>query len=298
MRILAFETSAKAAGVALLQDGALLNAAKAIGSQPLMHLSSLTENGQFSSQRSGDLIQSPDAQADIARQIENTVLEKGYRGLDVDFEYIPTNLAEDYIAMVSRLRQAMAPLNFPVFVALAPKTRADQPGLLYEAHDYGGLGAAADGVLVMTYEWGYTYGPPMAVSPLMNVRAVLDYAVTEIPPEKILMGLSNYGYDWPLPYRQGITRARSVSTQEAVALAVRYGAEIQYDRQAAAPWFFYTDEAGTRHIVWFEDCRSWDARLRLVAEYGLMGVGVWNLMRDNPQGWNTLDCLYEVDDLT
>ena len=87
------------------------------------------------------------------------------------------------------------------------------------------------------------------------------------------------------------------STVEAVALAVRYGAEIQYDSRSAAPWFLYTDEAGVRHQVWFEDCRSWDARLRLVAEYGLMGVGIWNLMRENPQGWNTLNALYETDDL-
>lgn len=111
------------------------------------------------------------------------------------------------------------------------------------------------------------------------------------------MGLSNYGYDWPLPYRRGITEAKSISTVEALALAVRYGAEIQYDESSAAPGFTYTDEAGTAHQVWFEDCRSWAARLRLAAEYGLMGVGVWNLMRENPQGWNTLDALYEVEDL-
>ena len=136
----------------------------------------------------------------------------------------------------------------------------------------------------------------MAVSPLPNVRAVLDYAVTELPPEKIMMGLSNYGYDWPLPYRQGVTRARSISTVEALALAIRYGAEVQYDTTAAAPWFVYTDEGGIVHQVWFEDCRSWDARLRLVAAYGLMGVGVWTLMRQNPQGGSTLDALYEVED--
>ena len=278
-------------------DAKLLEAAAQIGTQPLMHLSSLTEAGQFSSERSGRLVRDPDAQRNLAAEIAATVQKKGYRGLDVDFEYLPTDLAEDYVAMIFRLRQIMEPLNYPVFVALAPKTRADQPGLLYEAHDYAGLGAASDGVLVMTYEWGYTYGPPMAVSPLDRVQTVLDYAVTEIPPEKIMMGLSNYGYDWPLPYRQGATRARSLSTAEAIALAVRYGAEIQYDEQAASPRFTYTDENGTDHEVWFEDCRSWSARLRLVAKYGLMGVGIWNLMRDNPQGWNTLDSLFEVDDL-
>ena len=284
-------------GLLDLEDGELLAAAGELGSLPLLHLSSLTEEGRFSSQRSGQAIETAASREALAAAAARMVQAKGYRGLDIDYEYIPMELAEEYVAMVSLLREHLAPQGDPVFVALAPKTRADQPGLLYEAHDYAGLGAAADGVLVMTYEWGYTFGPPLPVSPLPNVRAVLDYAVSEMPPEKILMGLSNYGYDWPLPYQRGVTEAKSISTVEAYALAVRYGAEIQYDESAAAPGFTYTDEAGTVHQVWFEDCRSWAARLRLIAEYGLMGAGVWNLMRRNPQGWNTLDALYEVADL-
>ena len=87
----------------------------------------------------------------------------------------------------------------------------------------------------MTYEWGYTYGPPMAVAPLPNVRRVLDYAVTEIPPEKICLGIPNYGYDWPLPYRQGETQAQSLSNQEAVAAAVAYGRRSSTTRRPRAP---------------------------------------------------------------
>ena len=92
-------------------------------------------------------------------------------------------------------------LGYIVTTALAPKTSAGQMGLLYEAHHYPVHGRLADHVILMTYEWGYTYGPPMAVSPLNQVRRVLNYAVTAIPPEKILMGMPNYGYDWMLPYR-------------------------------------------------------------------------------------------------
>ena len=187
-------------------------------------------------------------------------------------------------------------MGYPVLVALAPKTYAGQPGILYEGHDYAGLGAAADFVLLMTYEWGYAAGEPMAVAPLPQVRQVLDYAVTEIPAGKILLGIPNYGYDWPLPFRQGETRGRSLSNQEAVALAVRYGAEIQYDEAAQAPFFFYTAGDGGLHVVWFEDGRSAEAKLRLVAEYGFHGAGYWNLMRPFAQGWTVLDGLYEVAD--
>lgn len=136
----------------------------------------------------------------------------------------------------------------------------------------------------------------MAVAPLPNVRQVLDYAITEIPREKIYLGIPNYGYNWPLPFVQGATRAQSLSNQAAVELAVQYGAVIQYDQKAQSPWFTYTASNGTPHVVWFEDARSMSAKLRLISEYGLHGAGYWNLMRPYPQGWTVLDALYEVED--
>ena len=71
----------------------------------------------------------------------------------------------------------------------------------------GAIGGIADSVLLMTYEWGYTYGPPMAVAPINHVRRVAEYGASVIDPEKIQMGIPNYGYDWPLPFVQGQTRA-------------------------------------------------------------------------------------------
>jgi len=277
-----------------LQDTLLLEAARQQGVQPLLHLSSITEDGSFSNERSSMILTDPALQNTLIDQVIATAQEKGYRGIDVDFEFVPPQEREAYAAFIRDLRSRAAPLGLPVLVALAPKTSAQQRGLLYEAHDYALLGAAADFVLLMTYEWGYTYGPPMAVAPLPNVRAVLDYAVTEIPREKIFLGIPNYGYDWPLPFQQGVTRARSISNEEAVALAVRYGAEISYDERAQSPYFYYTDSADTEHAVWFEDVRSMATKLRLVAEYRFHGVGYWNLMRPFTQGWMTLNALYDV----
>ena len=286
-----------AAGALLpLEDGRLLTTAAELGSLPLMHLSSMTEEGYFSNQRSSLLLRDQQIQWAFLSSVLETLRRKGYRGVDADFEFLFPEEREAYVSFIAALRRELAPMGYPVLVALAPKTYAGQPGILYEGHDYAGLGAAADFVLLMTYEWGYAAGEPMAVAPLPQVRQVLDYAVTEIPAGKILLGIPNYGYDWPLPFRQGETRGRSLSNQEAVALAVRYGAEIQYDEAAQAPFFFYTAGDGGPHVVWFEDGRSAEAKLRLVAEYGFHGAGYWNLMRPFAQGWTVLDGLYEVAD--
>ena len=280
-----------------LSDARLISAALSMGTAPLMHLSTLTPEGGFSNELSHLLLNDLQLQNVLIDNLTTTLLQKGYRGLDVDFEYVFSQDAEAYAAFLHRRTNTFNPMGFPVIAALAPKTSATQKGELYEGHNFSAIGAAVNQVLLMTYEWGYTYGPPMAVAPLPNVRQVVEYALTEIPARKIWLGVPNYGYDWPLPFVQGETRATSISSQQAVALARRYGVAIQYDNKAQSPWFQYTDESGQNHEVWFEDARSIRAKLALIPEYGLIGAGYWNLMREFPQNWVVLSSLYQIRDI-
>ncbi len=280
-----------------LDDEALLAAARQGGAAPLMHLSTLTEEGGFSNELAHLALTQPAVQDTLVDNLEAMLVQKGYRGLDVDFEYVNPEYADDYVSFAAQLRERTQELGIPLIIALAPKTYADQPGILYEGHNYRALGEQADAVLLMTYEWGYSYGPPMAVSPLQAVRSVLDYAVTEIPPEKIFMGFPNYAYDWPLPFEAGSGRARVISHEMAVEMAVRYRVEIQYDEASATPYFFYQSEDGRVHEVWFEDARSTQAKLLLIQEYGLRGVGYWNDMRSFVQGFSVQNALYTLQRL-
>ena len=124
----------------------------------------------------------------------------------------------------------------------------------------------------------------MAVAPADKVRQVLEYAVTKIPEEKLIMGIPNYGYDWPLPYERGMTRARTIGNVEAVRLAAEKGAEIFYDETSQAPYFHYQAD-GVSHVVWFEDARSIQAKLQVVEDYGLAGAGYWQIMRMFRVNW-------------
>ena len=277
-------------------DASLIAAAQQLGVTPVMHLSTLTDEGNFDSALASLVLNDMEVQDTLVSNLLSTMLLKGYRALDVDFEFIPARDAQLYAQFIARLKELLAPRGWPVIVALAPKTSADQPGLLYEGHNYRLLGQAADLVLLMTYEWGYTYGPPMAVAPLPNVRRVVEYALTEIPAEKILLGIPNYGYDWTLPFVQGESRATSISNQYAVTLAGNNNAVIQYDPTAQAPFFRYTDPAGREHEVWFEDARSIRAKLSLLSRYDLAGAGYWNLVRPFPQNWLVLNSMFRIRD--
>ena len=282
-----------------LDDTALIAAAEQSGVTPCMHLSTLTDGERFDSALADRVLNDETMQATLIADLLATLTRRGYRALDVDFEFIPARDAEPYARFITALRRALAPLGAPVIVALAPKTSAEQSGLLYEGHSYPLLGEAADLLLLMTYEWGYTYGPPMAVAPLPNVRQVVEYALGEIPAGKLLLGVPNYGYDWRLPYVRGVSRATSISNQYAVVLASRHNAAISYDETAQSPWFRYRDAAGAEHEVWFEDARSVTAKLSLIDRYGLAGAGYWNLMRPFPQNWLILSSAFHVrDDLS
>ncbi len=265
-------------------DTWMIEAAKEAETLPVLTLTPLDELGRFNNNLITSIVQNAEARRNLINQVMEMVRQKGYGGVDIDFEYIRREDRDGFTAFTAQMAEALHQEGYQMSIALAPKTSRDQPGLLYEGKDYGALGAIADHVLLMTYEWGYKYGPNMAVAPLNMVRRVVEYALTEIPAEKINLGIPNYGYDWPLPFEKGVTEARTIGNVEAVQIAIENNAVIQFDETAQSPYFNYEAE-GITHEVWFEDPRSMEAKLGLVREFGLQGTGWWQIMRFWRAGW-------------
>ncbi|MCI8660620.1 MAG: LysM peptidoglycan-binding domain-containing protein [Lachnospiraceae bacterium] len=272
----------------------LLAAARQQGVRPVLTLTPLGSDGHFNNNLVSALVHSCAVQQKLVWALGSVMQKKGYQGLDIDFEYVQSQDREAFAGFVDFTTQVMNLFGYPVSVALAPKTSRNQTGLLYEGVDYRLLGEAANRVMLMTYEWGYTYGPPMAVAPIHMVRRVVEYAVSEILPKKISLGIPNYGYDWPLPYVRGTTKATTLGTLEAIQLAIDHGAEIRFDELSQSPYFRYW-QYGIQHEVWFEDVRSLKAKFDLVKEYGLSGVGYWQLMRYFRANWLMLEDLFVTE---
>lgn len=143
-------------GLIDLDDAVLIAMAREGGAQALMHLSTLTEEGNFSNELAHLVLNDLTVQNILIDNIQQTLAQRGYRGLDVDFEFVFAEDAELYANFIARLAERLNPSGYPVIAALAPKTSATQRGLLYEGHNYRAIGAAANEILLMTYEWGYT----------------------------------------------------------------------------------------------------------------------------------------------
>lgn len=138
-------------------DTRMIDAALQYGTEPVLTLTPLGPDGMFNNNLVSALVRSDSAQENLIGDLFEVLGVKNFRGVDVDFEYIKAEDRDLFTSFVARLTREMNTNGYKVSVALAPKTSSDQKGLLYEGKDYGGLGAAANSCLLMTYEWGYKY---------------------------------------------------------------------------------------------------------------------------------------------
>ena len=270
-----------------IDDAAAIQAAFAVGAIPMMAITNFTATARGENLASV-VLNSPQLVESLLTNIVTIMREKGYRGLNIDFENVLPADRIPYNNFLQRAVNRLHPLGYFVSTAVAPKISGQQGGLLYEAHDYEAHGRIVDFVVLMTYEWGWRKGPPQAISPINEMRRVLDYAVTVIPREKIFLGFQIYARDWLYPHVPG-QEAETFSNQEAILRAVRYGATIQYDIVSQSPFFRYTDAQGQGHEVWFEDARSAQAKFDLIKNYNLRGLSYWALGYPFPQNWALLN---------
>jgi spore germination protein len=277
-----------------VDDEELIAEAKEFGVAPIMMLAPMNADGAFDSAIAHDMFSNPAGQTNLINNIVTNIKKKGYRGLDIDFEFILPGDRQAFINFINAVHTRLSAEGYITMVALAPKTSGTQAGLLYEAHDYPAIGAIADKVLLMTYEWGFTFGPPMATAPINMVRRVLTYGTSVIDKNKILMGIPNYAYDWPLPFVQGKTQAESIGNQEAITRGVQFGVTIQFDETAQCPFYNYSTAEGVDHVVWFDDVRSMTAKYALIPEFSLNGAGIWQIMRYFPGMWMIVNSQFTI----
>lgn len=285
----------------ILRDGSLkepaLNNFQAIASASntvLILAVTNIEEGRFSAELGRIILTDEGVQNNLLNNIIATARRYNFRDVHFDLEFLPPELRENYNAFLRKAKARLSAEGLLMSTALAPKTSSTQIGAWYEAHDYRVHGQVADFVVIMTYEWGYSGGPPMAVSPIGPVRRVLQYALTEIPASKIMMGQNLYGYDWTLPFVRGSPSATAISPQRAIEIAAQYNASIKYNYAAQAPNFTYFDSQRRQHKVWFEDARSIQAKFNLLKELNLRGISYWRLGFSFPQNWLLLDENFDI----
>lgn len=154
----------------------------------LMMVVTNLENDQFSAELGHIILTDETIQNRLLQTILSTAKELGFKDIHFDIEHLYPDDRDAYNRFLRKAADQIHQQGYLMSTALAPKTSAAQAGEWYSAHDYRAHGQIADFVVIMTYEWGYSGGPPMAVSPIGPVRKVLEYAISEMPASKVMMG--------------------------------------------------------------------------------------------------------------
>lgn len=281
----------------VLDDQEVVNMAVEYGVLPMMLVSTISERGVGSLETALAILNNPDAQDNMIDNIIDTIKAKGYYGLNQYFQYLypeTENLIESFIIKMStRLKNE----GLRYTITITPRVDIERTEITYETIDYSAIYQYVDAILLLSYEWGYSLGPPTSVTPINIVREIINQAVNMAPSDKFVLGVPVIGYDWELPYIPGYTVANSITFDIAIQIAVDNGVPIQYNEVAAAPYFFYYSTDGTLHNVWFKDARSIDRLTRLIPEYGLQGVSIWNNMYFFAQMWLVINNLYDIEKL-
>ncbi|HLN62440.1 MAG TPA: glycosyl hydrolase family 18 protein [Symbiobacteriaceae bacterium] len=220
----------------------------------------------------------PATRATTVKNLVATAKQYGLSGINVDIENVPPDQRAGYTALIKELKEALAPQGLLLTISIPAKTWDDTKSAWSGAFDYKALGQYADKVILMAYDEylpGYYAGP---VAGLPWVEAVAKFAASQMDPQKVLLGIAAYGYDW----QKGTTIGRGLSVPQAVSLSVKYGATVQWDAQNQVPWFTYTNDKGQERIVYYEDARSLAPKLDLVTKYNLAGIAIWRLGLEDP----------------
>lgn len=278
-----------------IDDTAIIQLAKVYGVAPIMMVSNLADDGSFDANVIRTILLDRQVQTRLINNILAILNTKGYYGLTIDFPYVNPEERDEYLRFITEITDVVNSQGYIINVTLSPDTFELESGYIFQGFDYAGLGSVADGTILISYEWGYTYGPTVDMIPFDQIEDILEYAVTQIPSRKISIGIPSVGYRWRLPYVEGVTRADSITYRSAIELASQFGVPISYDETTETVFFQYIDVDQEEYIVWFKDARSIDARLNLMPRYNLMGTAIWNIMYFFSQMWMLINLKFDIE---
>ncbi len=279
-----------------VNDSEILKLAKDYGVIPIMMLSSITAEGRSSYGINHSILNNDVAQLNLINNLRSILKSKGFRGVDLGFQAILPEDIPRYIDFIDRVTTVLNREGYEVFVTLVPSTFGYISGIQNDIAYFKRIGEIVNHVVLLSYSWATAFMPTVAQTTVNFLEDYLRFALTQIPPEKIFIGLTRLAYDWELPYIEGETTGMGsvLTNSDALNLANQTNAEIKYDDTTETPYYTY-NITGVDHFVWFKDARSINAIVNLIEEYNLEGVAVWNIMYFAPYTWLVINTQYDVE---
>jgi spore germination protein len=276
------------------EDSAIIDMVKNFGVAPLMMLSGLTTQGEGSFGITHKVFNRTDQQNSLIDNLLYTLREKGLSGVNFAFQNILPEDLPGYVDLIRRTYERLKPEGFYIFVTLIPNTFGFRPENDNSQNPYyEQIGQIVDAAILQSFQFTNAYLYDVEQTTVPFLRSYAEFMVTQIPPEKIMLGYTRIAYDWELPYVEGQSRVSSVTNSNAIQSAGDLGIPMGFDEYHQTPYYYY-ERGGIQHFVWFKDARTINAAISIIEEYHLKGISIWNAMDFAPQIWVALNSQHEI----
>lgn len=275
-----------------IDDEEIIRTAKAYGVAPVMMLVAQSHSMQEEIDVLHTIYTREDIQERFFDNLLNILQTKGYSGVTINTPYIlpaDRSIYEQFVVLfANRVRNA----GYLVFDTFSIRVFELLTGTLFTGLEYSEFSREVDGITFITFAFGYSEGIPPGTLSMDTLRRFLENTISQIPPEKSDIGIIVIGYVWALPYIPGISKGMAINYDSAIDIAVTNSAQIRFDETTNVAYFQYTSV--NEYVVRFWDARSIYNFARLVPEYGLNGMGIWNIMSWFPQMWLVINSQYNI----
>jgi spore germination protein len=266
-----------------LADEDIVKLAKAYGTEPLMMIIPASHNNEEAMEVVNSIISDVTIEDRFISQILLTLETKGYSGVSFHTPYIHPRYRENYRRHATKMLNSITSAGYKVMDTF------ENPIFGF---DYKFMTEGLSGITLIVYEFGYSDRLSLGTLCTENYCRIIEDFTKMVPSDMVSFGLPVQGYIYQLPFIPGVSQGRAISYRAALELAAQNNAQILYDPLTnSVSFYFYS---GDEYLVRFWDARSYDVFLKLVPEFNLYGIGIWNIMQWFPQLWLSAAVQYSI----
>jgi peptidoglycan-N-acetylglucosamine deacetylase len=253
---------------------------------PTMALINNYDGVEWRIKEMAQMLASPAARQNLTRDITAYAVESHEAGIVVDFEEVPDASQVRFRQFIAALAPALHSAGLKLMIALPARD---------DAYDYEFFGKECDAIVLMNYDQHWLTSPPGPIAAqdwfVENLRQVFDV----VPPQKIIVGIANYAYDWPLAPEMNHEAAAEYSIQEALLHVEESDTDVEFDSNSLNPHYSYYDEHNHMHQVWMLDAITAYNQLRASERLGVQGTALWRLGSSDTSLWPIWDATHADD---
>lgn len=220
----------------------------------------------------------------LVNQLVADAIQYNIDGINVDFEYIRPENADDYIQFIREL-SVKCRMN-GIVLSVDDKV----PEASNEYYNLKAQGEVVDYVVIMGYDehWGTDSGAG-SVASLSWVTDGIIKTIADVDSSKVILAIPFYTRMWVEDLSGNLTEVQTIDMVTAQTTFASWGVEPAWLDDCGQNYAEYTDDANAKtYRMWLEDATSIEKKLSLIGQYNLGGVASWRLGFESSDIWNTI----------